>query len=1178
MESIIASALSSFSVPFGASHQRRKMKSPKHKISPRIAFLVFFIRSLLWPAVVLGNDSAAAGGSLLNAYLSASNSVMDAMLPNNFYFFEFPTEEAYLSGANLPPMCADGSPYSFLFRRGSNEHYQKLMVELEGGPACWKTNGCGCDKHARNPPWHDYKQTYLLQESSAGGEKALPWIGSCHGVVPAFVQELTPLLFRNSSSSTTTTTTDIPISIRDNSNNNGWWEALKSQDDWSYLLLPHCSMDWHLGYQAQGRWSGCQMEDQPFDGPFWEAPVWQGEERIWHRGGANMEAVLDWLTNQFSSSGAGLDALVTFSGGRIGGCDDPESASSIASALFATEAAKMLDVEPSSMLVVLDGPSIQNENLPSNSVLESQWNPKALTQSSIMDDVKQVIANAPQAVEFAWIASEQANSNTVEKEMLIEMAQQKPGQFHVFIPQGFSKESLGSCPRFAFPDNGDDYTDFASFLQDVASDMSWKTSASQQHSNADLLPTANNSDVSRLSFLSIAVLMLGLLALAWLIYFGIKSYCTKHDLPPPPSPKELWLNALTHYPFWFLVASVTLPVTLSLIAFARSGYMINVNLDFESYLDISSDLDIVANNYASAQQYQRDSSAEATDQCRAVAGDGNGRLLLGPAPGVFSMLPEGGENDRKLEDMAYAALTIIYQNRNGGNVFTREVLESIYDFEQSVRDFPDFTKYCRLKDEECGPFNSVLSYLYPDEELVDDIEQVLFAETKSSQVDQYFSRDNLQSNITQSIMYFQGKQRDMDQFLESLYRDLLWERDQNDFYPDMIYTWENGYLQRLEANDALYHDILWSIGSLVVIGAMILLKVQDVFEFFFGILGLLLAFTTSYYWCMNHFDIPEITLLHVAGLFVMLGIGADDIFLMIDSYEHAKVALEQGGLDGDEDGLNEDDHPINLERIRSRMLWAYSTAGGMMLVSSLTAAVCFFSNAFGVLLVIQEFGIYMGMVVLINFLHVMTILPSAILVNDVYIKPWKKRCFGCILDNCRAKNGERRTTKLDSDLGMFQSNLGEVEDDSANNSQNICAITDDLVAANETSEDEVEMILEPLPRSQDSDQTENASGRTAAYRMNRTDSWLLGRYAPFLIRRRVSILVVSVMFASLLGIFGILNLEFTDGSIVIFSDDYNQGRLSSIQVRQWICFVMQCFFPDQQPPLTKRLILVYTII
>eukprot|EP00588_Corethron_pennatum_P001274 CAMPEP_0194296876 /NCGR_PEP_ID=MMETSP0169-20130528/57399_1 /TAXON_ID=218684 /ORGANISM="Corethron pennatum, Strain L29A3" /LENGTH=48 /DNA_ID= /DNA_START= /DNA_END= /DNA_ORIENTATION= len=48
-----------------------------------------------------------------------------------------------------------------------------------------------------------------------------------------------------------------------------------------------------------------------------------------------MNAVIDWIQNQFP---AGLEALVTTSGGKIGGCGgdqlDPETISSIAPAIL----------------------------------------------------------------------------------------------------------------------------------------------------------------------------------------------------------------------------------------------------------------------------------------------------------------------------------------------------------------------------------------------------------------------------------------------------------------------------------------------------------------------------------------------------------------------------------------------------------------------------------------------------------------------------------------------------------------------------------------------------------------------------------------------------------------------------------------------------------------------------
>lgn len=40
---------------------------------------------------------------------------------------------------------------------------------------------------------------------------------------------------------------------------------------------------------------------------------------------------------------------------------------------------------------------------------------------------------------------------------------------------------------------------------------------------------------------------------------------------------------------------------------------------------------------------------------------------------------------------------------------------------------------------------------------------------------------------------------------------------------------------------------------------------------------------------------------------------------------------------------------------------------------------------------IRDFGSYMGCVVVLNFVHVMTILPSALLVDELRLKPVRRK-------------------------------------------------------------------------------------------------------------------------------------------------------------------------------------------
>ncbi|CAJ1939029.1 unnamed protein product [Cylindrotheca closterium] len=1088
------------------------------------------------------------------------------MQSHRSYFIEFPRDlQSLLPAGVLSPMCGDRSDFSFLFRKGSPEHYRKLIVEFEGGPACWG-NQCSCDASDRQVPWQDYAQAYNDTD-----DQALPRLGSCHGVVPDFVSTLTSSLFDN------TTAFDVPLMERQES---GWWDKIdngnnnNNMKDWSYILIPHCTLDWHLGYGQQGHVTGCDTE------------------RLEHRGAANRDAVLAWVVRQFGREevswqdfyfGAvpamtGLQGLVTVAGGSIGGCDlsNPQEASaSVASAIFANRAASYFTTMESA-LVVVEGASLFHPALPQFETFQTVLEAVELPFGNLPYDLKYFVGRAPSSVHHVWVSSSDGGMNAaLEEQLLREMEQARGDRFHRFTPSSdYSSNAFEKCPKYAFPRDNEDES-FGKFLEGVVRQLSWtyaeapaiggSSFASSDASDGDSLSiqevlngngedTGTDDEVTlRLSWLAVAVICVAIVVFAYMVYFALRYHRSKKNSPPPIGPYQIWLYALTHYPRCFLLVSLGIPIFLSWLAVSRAGYTVNINLDFQSYLAISSGVTIVSDNYDGAVAFQETSSKQADLICNALGDWGiykpDDRRSLAWLEGQSSESDantsrhlQGGDDGVSQRPALYrTTLQVIYEKRNGGNVFTPTLLEELKQFERDVIEYPRYEEFCRrLSDGSCR-FGTPLSWLLEaDGTFVDDIEGTLAEKATPEKVDQYFNiPNNLASNMTKSFIYFQGESSEaVNSFLKGFYEDFLIKRDQERYYPNLVFTWENGFLLQQEANEALLHDALWSVGSLVVIGIMIYLKVQDFFVFFFGMLGLILAFTTSYYWCTAHFGIPEITLLHIAGLFVMLGIGADDIFLMVDSYEHAKIGMV--AEEDEEDGSNQNQNQSNssfvessadpdangreesrVEKIRKQMLWAYSTAGGMMLVSSMTAAVCFFSNAFGVLVVIQDFGIYMGMVVLINFFHVMTILPSAILVNEIYFKP-----FCC----CCCSGGK----KGDEDIASTDLN-GSYENNGAPGRKSGYDVEASLHRHESTGN----------PRH--SNGNENLGEIAAPSSLGLMDRILYNGYAPFLVRRRIPILALSILFAIIIGSLGLANLEFTDGSIIIFSNEYNQGRLTSIK-------------------------------
>mmetsp|Transcript_25610 Transcript_25610/g.70502 ORF Transcript_25610/g.70502 Transcript_25610/m.70502 type:complete len:1784 (-) Transcript_25610:395-5746(-) len=1097
--------------------------------------------------------------------LDARRMPLSAMTaPGNFYFLEFPVNE---NDSKLNPICADGTPYSFAFRRGTDEHVSKFIIEFEGGPACWddgSDSSCCSSAGAngrRQVPWLDYMTFFNDQVVF---RKTLPELGSCKGVSTGFVAEGAEFILSDSNGISSFAADDVPLVLR---REEGWWERLGGNEsdirDWSYILLPHCTMDWHLGHKKYPQLiTGCGDDPMKVDG-------------VYHRGGTNVDAVLNWIRKQFPS---GLDALVTTAGGQMGGCNDsmgPATTSSIAPALLAAKLKKSETDESSSppaspsSLVVLEGSGLWDPDLPSPEVMADRWNAIDLPSGGgLPEAVDDLVQSSTKDIQFIWMTSNEGTASEEEELWFMKQANDHRQNFHVFEPTSLDIEGndtkLEWCSLYTFPDSE---VGVADFFADIIQTMSW-SSASSSSSTTNLMPKmslsaradsgAGDDSRGRLTFFTIFMMLGVIVSMTWVIYYIRKHKSSQNGKSAPLSPTDLWFMALTKHPVAFLIVSLMVPIVLSCIGLSQNH--LRVNLDFDSYLQVDTDLENVKRNFERAQQNQEASLEIEQANCNLYGNSifGFGKRKLSDDPDVNGQLDQRilsrdesiFGNQELLHDLGldvqidnespYHALShhhrelnlanlnyfsggewisIMYENRKGGNVFEPEVLKAIHEFESSIYAFPGFQDYCYGLNK-CVPIDSLISRFFTNGQLVGDIDAVLrsFLTDRPAlwKLDQYFGPDNLASNVTRSFVFLNnvgGDQSATHPFLRSFHRDFLAKHYRRKTYPEFVHTWNNFVMKATEADDALLHDTLWAIGSLCFVALMILAKVQSIFVVFLSMLGMVLAFTVSYYWLSMHFFVKDITLIWVAGLFVMLGIAADDIFLMVDSFDHTKNEFEEIIDNGITDVKSGDSHPDDQEKahakievLEERMKVAYSKAGSMMLVSSVTTAICFFSNGFGVLTVIQEFGVFMGMVVLTNYIHVMTILPSAILVNELYVASVQER----FITWCKSK--------------LLSNRL--------NHRKNV---------------DEKGEYSKPLPPDTERCLHDGTGdGGEKSKTLNATDRYLVEEYAPFVTKRSYYLLCSTIILAIILGICGAAKFAVNDGSIVLYSSKYNLGRLEKV--------------------------------
>ena len=78
-----------------------------------------------------------------------------------------------------------------------------------------------------------------------------------------------------------------------------------------------------------------------------------------------------------------------------------------------------------------------------------------------------------------------------------------------------------------------------------------------------------------------------------------------------------------------------------------------------------------------------------------------------------------------------------------------------------------------------------------------------------------------------------------------------------------------------------------------------------------------------------------------------------------------------------------------------RMSWVYRRAGLAMLITSLTTAVSFFANLTSGFIGVQTFGIFSGLLVICNYVNMLTLFPALLLLHERHLKDTKTSAAWC---------------------------------------------------------------------------------------------------------------------------------------------------------------------------------------
>jgi hypothetical protein len=248
------------------------------------------------------------------------------------------------------------------------------------------------------------------------------------------------------------------------------------------------------------------------------------------------------------------------------------------------------------------------------------------------------------------------------------------------------------------------------------------------------------------------------------------------------------------------------------------------------------------------------------------------------------------------------------------------------------------------------------------------------------------------------------------QQLLSLYNDILLEASRPSDAATVKVLASEGVLMMDIVNQILISDVLHVVGALVVVFIAMVVHTGSLFISAMGMVHVVMAFPAAYTTYRLLFGIKWMSLLNYIGIFVAVGIGADDIFVYTDAWRQAAVMLPR-------------DVPLDV-----RITWTLRRAGSAMFVTSFTTCAAFATNYVNNVVPMQLFGIFMSLMVFWDYVFTVTWFPCVVAVYHVYVEPRFGSDHACRRCTCISK--DRSGAKSNGSEGLTSGQPDDVDNES----------------------------------------------------------------------------------------------------------------------------------------------------
>ena len=391
---------------------------------------------------------------------------------------------------------------------------------------------------------------------------------------------------------------------------------------------------------------------------------------------------------------------------------------------------------------------------------------------------------------------------------------------------------------------------------------------------------------------------------------------------------------------------------------------------------------------------------------------------------VLLLLQRGSDGDeqQQLRSQQREVIQFMYESKTG-NIFTKENLQAIYDNDQKFFASKKFREdFCLLVNGACAKPRSVIRFFdgtYSISGAVfwdpnfDNIDAVMNAAQNNDETKPLLefimpskyeiNNTTVKADIVRTsfaigwpLRGYENDEDDDDDQQDDTAEYL------NDYISDAQKLYEDGVGDDLNffyfsdtmyehyVTNKVYHDMALLGGSLLFLFLFMWLQTRSLFITGLAILSIYSSFFVANILYRFVFGFRHFGIFHVLALFIIFGIGSDGVFVFYDKWRESSH------------------YPF--PSLAHRMSFVYRRAALAMLWTSLTTAVAFIVSGTSPFLGVNTFGVFAGILVLVNYLSVITYLPCVIIVYHLY---FEKFCCCCCCANKTVEDKDEPTVPVD---------------------------------------------------------------------------------------------------------------------------------------------------------------------